>query len=382
MKHIGWLIRKTWKTTFRNYRNLPLYFAFPLLGILLSTLIHGASGETTLNVGILNHDVNQRITEDTIKFIEELKHVQIHTVDETELNAAIVSGELDLALILANGFAESVQNGRPHPLQIVSIKGAEATGYVKAYLNQYMDNLATIGQVTEGNQEEFKQLYTNYLASDFKLSTETLEDISATQNMSTQTVGYLITIMLFSAGTLSGMILKEKENRTYFRLLASPVTSRAYVLSNMIVNLAVMTLQIALTLVVMERLFQIDTGVPFWQVFLILILFALIAISISLTIVAFAKSSSLATAIQNLIIMPTSFLAGCFIPIEVMPLAFQKMADFLPQRWLLDTFDKLQQGSSFESMYLNIIILFAFVVTFSLIAVYLFERNKDTRTFI
>jgi ABC-2 type transport system permease protein len=56
---------------------------------------------------------------------------------------------------------------------------------------------------------------------------------------------------MFSAVNMSEMILKEKENRTFLRLLSSPVSAKMYVLSNVAVNIVIMLVQIIVTLVVM-----------------------------------------------------------------------------------------------------------------------------------
>ncbi|UVI29082.1 ABC transporter permease [Paenibacillus spongiae] len=377
-----WLIRKTMITTFKNYKNLLLYIGMPILGILLASLIHGGSGETALNIGIVNHDKGQAVTEDTVQFILQLEHVQAEEIKESEARDLIVSGELDAVLMFPGGFAESLKNGAPGSVQIVSIKGTQVTGYVSSYLNAYINNIAAIGRTVQGDTASFDTIYKGYRQSDFELSAAKVEDRSANYGMTKQTIGYLLIFMLFSAVNLSGIIIKEKENRTYYRLLASPISPRTYVASNVIVNLFMMMIQIAVTLIVMIRFFHIDPGIPFWQMFLLLLLFAMVAIGLSLVIVAFADNSMTANALQSMLIMPTCLLAGCLFPIEVMPASIQRIADFLPQRWLLDTFGKLQQGSSLESLLLNLGILLAFAAVLSLIAIYRFGRNKEMRSYI
>lgn len=98
--------------------------------------------------------------------------------------------------------------------------------------------------------------------------------------------------------------------------------------------------------------------------------------------VAFAKSRAGAGAISNLIIVPSCLLAGCFFPMEIMPDTVRKISTFLPQHWLLDAVNKLQQGYSLGSLYLNIAILLAFATVFALIAIYRFGRNNDSRQFV
>ncbi|GGD76008.1 ABC transporter permease [Paenibacillus nasutitermitis] len=377
-----WLIRKTMLTTFRNYKNLLLFIGLPVISILLATLTQGGSGESSLNIGIVNKDGGQALTRDAVQFVSGLDKMHTKEIKEPDANDLIVSGKLDAVLIFPDGFAQSLKGGSPEAVHIESIKGMLVTGYVKSYLNAYIDNIASIGNAAQGNTDKFNTLYANYRNADFGLSAEMVEDHSASRGMTNQTIGYLLVLMLFSAVSLSGIIVKEKENRTYFRLLSAPITARTYVMSNVIVNFVMMMIQIAVTLLVMIRLFHIDPGIPFWQMFLILLMFALVAVSLSLVIVAFSNSSMAASGIQTIVIMPTSLLAGCLFPIEIMPASFQQIANFLPQYWLLDTFSQLQLGSPLTSLSLNLAILLAFAVTLSLVAIYKFGRNKDTRNYI
>ncbi|MDF2647136.1 MAG: transporter permease [Paenibacillus sp.] len=382
MKDTLWLIRKTFLSTFKKPMNLLLYFVFPVLGILLATLVQGGSGTVELRMGIVNQDGNQQITQGVIDSVDRLDSMLVNEIEESEIKELIASGELDTAIILPAGFAQSLINGKPANIQIVSIKGAQVTGQLKAYLDQHINNLASVGRIAQGDVVKFNTLYENYQKNSFELATEKLDDQSINHNKTNQSIGYLLILMLVSASSLSGILIKERENRTYYRLLSSPVNVRTYVLSNIIVNLTMMMLQIAVTLWIMINIFHVDPGIPYWSMFLILVLFALVAISLSLTIVAFSSSSSTASGMQNMILIPTSLLAGCMFPLALMPATMQQIAHFLPQYWLLDTFSHLQQGVSMGELSLNLIILIVFAVALSLIAIYKFGRNNDTRSYI
>lgn len=382
MKDTIWLIRKTCISTFRNYKNWLLYFVLPILAIVLAVLTRGGSGEMQVKIGIVNEDSEQVILQDTIDFISRMDSVLLSEIKESEVNDKVISGDLDAVLIFPAGFAQSLKSGTPESVHIVSIKGAEITGYVKSSLNQYIDNVASIADMAQGNKAKFDAVYAEFQNSSFHVTSETVEDRSANYRKTSQSIGYLVVLMLFSATSLSGILIKERENRTYYRIITSPVEARTYVISNIIVNLAVMVTQIAITLVVMKEFFHVDPGLPYWKMFLILGLFALVAISLSLAIMAFSKSSMAASAVQNMLFLPTSLLAGCMFPIEIMPAMMQKIAYFLPQFWVLDSFGKLQQGNSLGGIYVNLLILVAFAMTLSLITIYKFSRNNDTRSYI
>ncbi|OIB02363.1 ABC transporter permease [Paenibacillus sp. LC231] len=382
MKDMLWLIRKTILTSLKDYKNLLLVIALPIVGILLSTLIYKGSGDTSVTLGIVNHDIEQKVTQDTIDFVAQLEHTEASVIRESEADDLVVSGELDAVLIFPEGFAKGVIQGTPEPVRIESIKGAQVTGYVKSYLNAYVQNISSMGVIAGGDAAAFNELYSGYRSSTFQLSTTTVADQSVNHDMTNRTIGYLVVFMLFSAVNLSALTIRDRENRTYYRLLSSPITARSYVFSNAIVNIVLMMIQIAATLFVMTRFFHIEPGIPLWQMFLILSLFALVAVSLSQVIVAFSDSTMMANGIQTMVIMPTSLLAGCVFPLTVMPEAIQRIADFLPQYWLLDTFGKLQQGSSLTDIILNVAILLAFALALSLIATYKFGRNRDTQSYV
>ena len=121
------------------------------------------------------------------------------------------------------------------------------------------------------------------------MKTETLEDTSKNKDMTNQTMGYLIMFMLFSAVNLSGFILKEKENRTYFRLLSTPIDGKKFILSNVAVNMMILTLQIVIVVLFLTNVFHTNINVPFIVMIGVLMIFALIAIGLSLVIVSFQK---------------------------------------------------------------------------------------------
>jgi ABC-2 type transport system permease protein len=382
MKDLRWLIRKTLISTFKSYKSWLLYVGIPVVAIFLALMIQTDNSKgQILHMGIVNQDGEKTITQDAIAFIERLDSVEISEVDEAEINTLVASGDIDAAIVFPAGFAESLAHGEPEAVQIVSAQGAAVTGYVKAYLNPYIDNIALIGLTSAGDKTRFTELYTNYQEASFQLSVEKVEDRSVDFAVARQTIGYLIIIMLFGAATLSGIMIKEREERTFHRIIASAVLPRTYVMANIAVNLFIMILQIILTLMLMHFVLKIDPGISYLLLFALLALFALVAVSLSLAIVAFSSNYQMATALQSAVFFPTSILAGCMFPIETLPAALQSIASILPQYWLLGTFSELQQGSTLGSLSANLLILVAFAAALSLIAAYKVGRNNDVRSY-
>ncbi|MEC0240997.1 ABC transporter permease [Paenibacillus dokdonensis] len=379
---IWFLVRMTMLTTFRKRGNLLLYFGLPIVGVLVASMLYGSQSTPDLRVGVVNEDGNQVIAADTIRFVQGLSHVKLVNTTKEDLKKSIAASKLDTGIILDAGYSSSVLKGKAEHISIESVKGAQVTAYIKSMLYGYIDNVTAMGTIAAGDTGKFQQLYDAYQVGQFKLTAESVNDKSSGQQMSYQSIGFLIMFMMTSAVNLSQLILKNRENRTYFRILTSPISSRTYVLSNVIVNLIVMIIQITVALFFMKVVFRIDAGIPVGEMVFILGLFALVSVSISLAIVSFSKSTAAAGALQNLIVTPTCLISGCFFPRSIMPEALRKLSDFMPQNWVLESLGKLQAGEALSSIGFNIVILLAFAVVFFLLATYKFGRNNDARNFV
>ncbi|WP_136607920.1 ABC transporter permease [Paenibacillus dokdonensis] len=379
---IWFLVRMTILTTFRKRGNLLLYFGLPIVGVLVASMLYGSQSTPDLRVGVVNEDGNQVIAADTIRFVQGLSHVKLVNTTKEDLKKGIAASKLDTGIILDAGYSSSVLKGKAEHISIESVKGAQVTAYIKSMLYGYIDNVTAMGSIAAGDTGKFQQLNETYQAGQFKLTAESVNDKSSGQQMSYQSIGFLIMFMMTSAVNLSQLILKNRENRTYFRILTSPISSRTYVLSNVIVNLIVMIIQITVALFFMKVVFRIDAGIPVGEMVFILGLFALVSVSISLAIVSFSKSTAAAGALQNLIVTPTCLISGCFFPRSIMPEALRKLSDFMPQNWVLESLGKLQAGEALYSIGFNIVILLAFAVVFFLLATYKFGRNNDARNFV
>ncbi|MFD0048050.1 ABC transporter permease [Actinomycetes bacterium NPDC127524] len=381
MRDLLWLVRNTLKITFKQKKNIFMYVCMPIFGILISLMAYSGNQKMVLHVGAVNQD-GSMIASDAIDFLKGLDKVKVSVIDAADVQGKLISGSLDSVITLDSGYGESVLNGNPGHIRLISIKGAEINSFIKSYLYQYNDNMAAIGRASGGDLQTFEVINNHYQSSDFKLTTKSLNDTSKNIGMTRQAIGFLIMTMLMGAGNMSEIILSEKQSRTYFRLLSAPVNARQYIASNIIVNMIVMSFQVLLTLILMTAVFHIDILIPFWEAAAVLLLFALISVGISLIVTSFSNSRNAAGALQNLIVIPTVMLSGCFWPVEVMPDSIQKIAVFLPQRWVLDTLSKLQEGSTLLHLYLNLLILISFASVFFLLAIYKLSKNNDTRNFV
>ncbi|MCR4425541.1 MAG: ABC transporter permease [Firmicutes bacterium] len=146
-------------------------------------------------------------------------------------------------------------------------------------------------------------------------------------------VGFLVMFVMMTTAFGAGEILQEKKAGTWGRLLSTP-TPRWSILGGKLLGVAALgVLQCAILVGAGQFLFGVEWGSsPLW-VGLVLVCLILAATGLGLMIAGFAKTYAQVVAFANIIVMPTSMMAGVFWPFEVMPKAVQKVAQALPQRY-------------------------------------------------
>jgi len=381
MRNMFLIITNIIRVTFRKKGSILVYICLPVAGVLMSVLIYGNAGSSALRVGIANNDTGA-VSEDLKAILQSSDIYRIFETKEGEMNIKLLDAELDAAIIIPEGYSESIYNGNPKQIEIISLKGQETTVWIRQILNNFTDTLNKLSAASDGNRAAFDKMYEQYKVGAVKLSVVKLEDRLTGRNMTVTSIGFLIMFIMFGAGTINMIILKEKRDRTYQRICTAPVSGRQYIAGNAITSLLIVTVQILIILAAMKYVFRIDTGVSNIDMFVILLAFALVAVGIGLVITAFSSSSYMANTLNTFIITPTCMLGGCLWDIDFMPEIMQKIAYFVPQRWAMDAIQQLQNGGAETDVLLNLIILAAFAAAFILTAIYRFSRSGNIQKFV
>ncbi|MDB5052526.1 MAG: ABC-type multidrug transport system, permease component [Bacilli bacterium] len=381
MNQTFWLTRNTLKVALRKKSNFFLFFVLPILFILLSIGIHSGGGGGSVNIGIADKD-QSALSTGMIDAMSKENKFKMTVVAEKDKDKKLTSGELDSILIIPSGFSDSIYNNSSNPIDIISIKGEEATVWIKNYANIYVQNLLDIAKAAEGKKEVFQRIYDPFHKNPLSLKENRVQNQAKSKGLTSQSIGFLIMFILFGAGNVAQLILNEKKNRTYYRICTAPTNAKTYLAGNVLANLAIIIIQITVILLLITQVFNIQTYVAFYQLFLLLACFGLVATGLGLLIVAFSGNSDQVRNLQMLIIVPSSLLSGCLFPVDAMPKAVQQIADFLPQRWVMKAIESLQEGNHFDQIFIHLVLILSFALTFFVLAAYRFSRDENVKTFI
>lgn len=132
----------------------------------------------------------------------------------------------------------------------------------------------------------------------------------------------------------------------------------------------------------MKFLVQIDPGVSYFVLFLMLSLFGLVAVSLTLVIFSYSTSYRVMNSMKMFIFTGSSMLAGMFVPIELMPRFMQKVAHLFPQFWLIDGIKRIQSSGLLRDSLLNIAILVGFSSLFFCLAIYRQANSEQEKNFV
>ncbi len=187
-------------------------------------------------------------------------------------------------------------------------------------------------------------------------------------------IGMMLFFMLFGAATPAHSVLEEHRNGTLSRLFTTP-TPRSIILSGKFLAVFVVVLvQAAILLLAGLLLFKADWGEP-GPVVVLTVCSAIVAASLGLVTVSFAKTVGQAGAVSSAIFVFLGLLSGNFTGTIVTSGPFATIRRISPVGWLLEGWSKLLYGGSWGSIALPVLVALAFAVVFFTISVFFFRRR-------
>lgn len=380
MRNSFLIAKNVLRSVLKKKSSFIIFLVIPILCVLLSLTLYSSSGTGSSVVGIEDND-KSTISTDMVKTMNGNDKFKMKSIEDKDVKSSIVSQKVDCVLVIPKGFEDSIRSGSAKKIQLISIKGESVTSWIKNYTNYYAQNLMDISRASGGSKQMFDKIYEGQKNGEVSVSSQKVKDKYMGQGTTQQGMGLFIMFILVGSTTTADFIIKEKEDRTYYRIFCAPVSSTIYILGNLIANIAIICFQVIAVLFFQKYALNIDSGMSQIELFIILMDFGLVSVAFGMLIVAFSKTRYQASSLSTLIITPTCMLSGCFWPNELMPTVMQKISKFLPQSWVIDAIQKGQQSPDFSNIAFDLAIILAFAVTFFIVAIYKLKINDDVKSF-
>lgn len=186
--------------------------------------------------------------------------------------------------------------------------------------------------------------------------------------------GYLVMFVFFSAALAAEMIVRERQNHTLERLLASSVRRPAILGGAFSSTAAKGLIQIAIFWTVGILAFKMDLGLSPWAVILLSVLMVIMSAAFAIMLASLVKTQRSAGSLAVLVALVLAPLGGCWWPLFVTPEWMQFLAKFTPHGWATTGFNKLLVfGAEGSDVITEMLVLLGFAVVFGIIGVWRFR---------
>jgi len=188
--------------------------------------------------------------------------------------------------------------------------------------------------------------------------------------------GYLVMFVFFAGALAAEAIVRERQNHTLERLLASSV-KRESLLGGIFVGTASKGLvQILLFWTVGLLAFKIDLGLSPAAVILLSILVVIMSSAFGIMLATLVKTQRSAGSIAVLTALVLAPLGGCWWPLFILPKWMQALAKITPHGWATTGFNKLMLfGADFGAVVPEMLALLGFAALFGIIAIWRFRTS-------
>ncbi len=404
---------KDFKIFLRDIKAVLLTFLLPialisLFGLAFGGLGSGDSEQSPVNIFISDLDSTSK-SQEIINKLGDLEEINLSPIDFETGKNEIMNGDKLAMLVFYEGFADSIEAGKPEPIELfydearemeaglvqyalisnlMEVLGSETLKkkIVRSINDRYPDIdpsiMGTIeeeivlqfepadneGELDEGGSimDEMGSLEITALSRKKSVNWALIQSFAGTAVM----------MLLFSVAGMGSTILGEREDGTLKRLLYSPVNPGFIMFGKMINAVAISIIQLIVMLVYSWLVLGLDIG-DNPLILLILILATAFACSgFGIFIAAISTSRKQAESLSTIIILIMSAIGGSMIPLIFMPEIMQKMAVISVNYWAIQGFyDVLGRASDLSGLVTKIGVLFLIGGIMTTISIMMFKRN-------
>jgi ABC-2 type transport system permease protein len=341
------LIRRICKQMFRDKRTLALLFVAPLLILSLMYLLF--NGDTAdYEIGVMNLD--QNLTEN----IEGIGDIQITSYEaSSEPNATIISDDLDGILKMENNkIVLFLRNDDPSRAKGLQIKINQAIS------SQFQSKL--------GFENSSEKMEISYIFGD--------EDTVFFDVLSPILIGFFVFFFVF---LISGIgFLKERTSGTLEKLMSTPIL-RGEIVTAYLVGFGIFAV-IQTIIVVLFSVNVLDVVLfgSIWNVILINLILALVALSLGTLLSAFAASEFQMVQFIPIVIVPQIFFSG-IIQLDGMATWLQVLAKIMPIYYAADALKGVMyKGEGLSEISNNLYVLLFFAAIFIILNILALKRYR------
>ena len=333
--------------------------------------------ESKPNILIIDNNSSGKISEGFIKFLK--KHTNIKNIDEDKIEDAIFYRDISYVIYIPDNFDNNILNGIK-PTIVYKSSGDYYSSYTEMLIKKYIKVALIYKDYYEG--EELVNKINKSVDSDIKVKIDSKLNTSAL-SLTTSYFNFLNYAFLAGCVYVISMVLAVlKEKNVYKRTIISSYNYNKYnkivLLTNFIVIFFMYLLYMVLSLILFKKLMLTNNGILFM---INSFIFMLCALAIGFLIGNITQNRNAIGGIVNVVALGTSFLCGCFVPIEYLPNYVVNISKILPTHYFVLNNELIRTMEVFnykniKPLIQNSLVLIGFTIGFIFITKFV-SKKKD-----
>lgn len=317
-------------------------------------------------IGISDSD-NTELTQKMIASFEE-KYTIIH-LNKEDVNQNLIKNKINYAVIIYEGFTNDVIEGKKIELNTISMTGSPLFTFFEEELNTMLSVYIVTGHITKG-EDEFYSYLKGITEDSVGLNIVLNETSTDVNKMGTTTYvfwGFIIFFLIYYNCYFGSKFLEDKLAGIITRVTNTKFTYGKYVLYQMLSELLIGIIQIAIMSVLLLSLANPETKRVITMILPVLFFTNFTGLLLGIFIATLSKSKSMFLALLLIIVNYLAMIGGLYWSVNLMPSFMIKMAKLTPTYWLKTMMDNALDGTSIHQGKILIInlgfLLIIFIMT-------------------
>jgi ABC-2 type transport system permease protein len=346
----------------RDKRTFALIIIVPSLVMALLGYFYTTSSNTTITLGVEDHDLGVGPLKLSQYVVDELRlqpNVTVVLLGPGGVDQAIKDKEVDAAITFPENFTSGIMTGRQANIDVVS----EGTDQMKTMTAARAAGNAAMTAVSKKLQSgNGSGPLLNVDSRTIYASGYSTLDLFAPYLLGVIAFAF---IFIFTGVTF----LRERSFGTIERLLVSPLTRSEMILGYMIGFSVFAIIQSAIILAFAIFVLKVKIAGDIYSVVTLQLLLTIVSVNLGIFCSSFARNEFQAVQFIPLLILPQVFLDGMFWPIATLPNYLQVFSYVMPLTYANDALQNIMlRGYGLGEVWVDIAVLLLFAVVMILLS--------------
>ena len=337
-----------------------------------------------INIAFINEDRDSLLIKGLKTYLGENANLVDIPDEKQKLQDALFFREVEYILRVPDGFTEGMLSGRNVQLEKTIVPDSTSNIYMDLLTNKYLNTAKTYTTYMPGlSQQEL----VDYLKTDLAESSEVTMISAGNHSGYAEKSGYYFNYLSYSMFAIlilgvCAVMLVFNDTDLKRRNLCSPIRAAKMNFQMILGNLSFAIL--AWLVLISASFFMYGSYMLTVNGLLLLLnsfVFTLAALSISYFIGNLVKSRGAMSAVANVFALGSSFIAGVFVPQELLGEQVLTIASFTPTYWYVKANNEIANtvtfnADSLESIFTSMLLVLAFGVAILAVTLVLIKQRR------